>query len=271
MRSSPYGHPQGFSTTNAVQVTIGRGDTIEVDLYQDSNRSLAAGGSTTVDSVVATEGMLVLCPAQTTTTQDGLYYVDAVSGATCALVRVPGFQAGDILNPGTVFRVRSGTVYGGRRLVVQGSAPIVLSTDAFTVEMEPDASALATTAGAGLIGILDSAGAITGTTVETGLAEIAAILSPGGVTKIQVVTGTFVSGLCTVTVGAGQTVTAASKAFPCMSAVITGSSNVGGIAHIIASNVAGGSGVGQLLFRVLGSDGATDVDAAGLFAAIVIN
>lgn len=271
MKSSPYGHPLAFSTTNGVKVQIGSPDSIEVDLYQDSNRSLAAGGSTTIDSVVATEGMLVLCPAQTTTTQDGLYYVDAVSGATCTLVRVPGFQAGDSINPGTVFRVRSGTVYAGRKLTVQGTAPLVLGTDALTVEMEPDASALATTAGAGLIGILDSAGAITGATVEAALAELAAIVSPGGVTKIQLVTGTFVSGLCTVTVGAGQAVTAATRAFPVMQAVITGSANVGGITHMFASNVVGGSGVGQVLFRVLGADGATDVDAAGAFAALLIN
>lgn len=270
MLASPFRHPLAFSTTNGVKVTLACPELIEADLYSDADISLS-GVSTTIDSVVATEGQIVFCPIQTPSTEDGLYYVDAVSGATCNLVRIPGFQSGDKMYPGTKVRIRSGTVYAGRQFTLQGTAPAVLGTDALTVELEPDASNLATSAGAGLIGILDSAGAITGTTVETGLAEIAAILSPGGVTKIQVVTGTFVSGLCTVTVGAGQTVTAASKAFPCMSAVITGSSNVGGIAHMIASNVVGGSGVGQLLFRVLGSDGTTDVDAAGLFAAIVIN
>jgi hypothetical protein len=145
------------------------------------------------------------------------------------------------------------------------------TVEAALAEVVTDLAATTATNGASRIGIQDAAGIIAGTTVETALAELAAIVSPGGVTKIQVVTGTFVSGLCTVTVGAGQAVTAATKAFPCMSAVITGSTDVGGIAHIIASNVVGGSGVGQVLFRVLNSAGGTDVDAAGLFAAILIN
>jgi hypothetical protein len=268
---SPYGHPQAFSTTNGVKVQIGSPDNIEVDLYQDSNRSLAAGGSTTVDSVVATEGMLVLCPAQTTTTQDGLYYVDAVSGATCTLVRVPGFAAGDSINPGTVFRVRSGTVYAGRKLTVQGTAPLVLGTDALTVEMEPDASALVSTAGGALVGLADAGGFFTTDNVEAALQQLGALGLIGGITKLQLVTGTFVSGLCTVTVGANQAVTAATRAFPIMQAVVTGSTNVGMLTHMFANNVVGGNGVGQVLFRVLGNDGATDVDAAGAFAAILVN
>lgn len=92
-----------------------------------------------------------------------------------------------------------------------------------------------------------------------------------GVNSLQVVTGTLVSGLCTITVGVGQTVTAVTRAIPAMQAVVTGSANVGTLTHMYASNVAGGNGVGQVLFRMLGNDGATDVDAAGAFVAILIN
>ena len=92
-----------------------------------------------------------------------------------------------------------------------------------------------------------------------------------GIENLQVVTGTFAAGTCTVTVGAGQYVTAATKAFPCMSAVVGGTATLGGIAHIIASNVVGGSGVGQLVFKLLDTDGSTSADGTGLFAALLVN
>lgn len=92
-----------------------------------------------------------------------------------------------------------------------------------------------------------------------------------GISKFQVVTGTLVAGTATVTVGAGQAVTALTRAFPTPSAAITGTTNFGGLAHIFASNVVGGSGVGQVVINALGDDGAIDVDAAGTFAAILIN
>jgi hypothetical protein len=95
--------------------------------------------------------------------------------------------------------------------------------------------------------------------------------APFGINSLQLVTGTLVSGLCTVTVGVGQKVTATTRAIPFMQAVVTGSANVGTLTHMVASNVAGGNGVGQVLFQMLGSDGATDVDAAGAFAALLIN
>ena len=97
------------------------------------------------------------------------------------------------------------------------------------------------------------------------------LASAFGVSSIQVVTGTLVSGLCTITVGVGQSVTPVTRAIPFMQAVVTGSTNVGTLTHMYASNVAGGNGVGQVLFRMLGNDGATDVDAAGAFAALLIN
>lgn len=89
--------------------------------------------------------------------------------------------------------------------------------------------------------------------------------------RLQLVTGTLVAGLCTVTVGPGQLVNTNTRAFPVMQAVVTGSANVGTLTHMFASNVPGANGVGQVLFRMLGNDGATDVDAAGAFAALLIN
>lgn len=135
------------------------------------------------------------------------------------------------------------------------------------------ANLAATTAGKGaaLVGIQDAAALIAATTVEGALAELAAALVAGGITKLQLVTGALVSGLCTVTVGAGQVVTAATRALPIPMAAITGSTNFGSLSQVFASNVAGASGVGQIFIKALGNDGATDVDAAGTFAALLIN
>ena len=135
-------------------------------------------------------------------------------------------------------------------------------------QVPPAVSPSGTAAG---VTLADAGGFFTTDTVEAALQQLGPLGLLGGITKLQLVTGTFVSGLCTVTVGANQAVTANTRAFPVMQAVVTGSTNLGGITHMFASNVVGGSGVGQVLFRLLGSDGATDVDAAGAFAAILVN
>lgn len=90
-----------------------------------------------------------------------------------------------------------------------------------------------------------------------------------GVTKVQLISGTFVAGECVI--NAGIIVTAASRAVIVASAAITGSVNVGCLAHIIASNVVGGAGVGAITLRVLGDDGAVDADAAGTFHGWLYN
>ena len=128
--------------------------------------------------------------------------------------------------------------------------------------------------GASLVGIEDAGTIITATTVEGALAENRAAIDVieatlGSVTVIQVAGGTFASG--TATINAGIVVTANTDAFVVMSAVITGSTNVGGIAHLKASNSVGGAGVGAVTLNVLGADGAVDSDAAGAFRVLLIN
>lgn len=132
MRKSPYGHPGAASTSGAaVKYTISAADIFCVDYYAAANLTLS-GGSTTLDSATLAEGKLVAAFNQTTTTEDGVYVVDSVSGSTCVLVRAAGFAAGDSLADGTRFRVRSGTLYGGAVIEVTGTAPKVLGTDAIT-------------------------------------------------------------------------------------------------------------------------------------------
>lgn len=92
-------------------------------------------------------------------------------------------------------------------------------------------------------------------------------LNPG--TSIQVAGGTFASG--TATISSGIRVTASTDAFVVMSAVVTGSTNVGCFAHLKASNVAGAPGTGAVTLNILGDDGAVDADAAGAFRVLLIN
>jgi len=84
----------------------------------------------------------------------------------------------------------------------------------------------------------------------------------------QTAGGTFANGEATI--AAGITVTADTDAFVVMSEVISGSANVGGVAHLKASNAAGGPGVGSVTFNILGTDGAIDADADGDFRALLI-
>lgn len=86
--------------------------------------------------------------------------------------------------------------------------------------------------------------------------------------SIQVAGATFGSGVATIS--AGITVTADTDAFVVMSTVIAGSVNVGGVAHLKASNAVGGPGVGAVTLNILGSDGAVDADAAGDFRVLLI-
>lgn len=90
-----------------------------------------------------------------------------------------------------------------------------------------------------------------------------------GISKMQVAGGTFAAG--TATINTGITVTANTDAFVLMSAVITGSANVGTVAHLKASNSVGGAGVGAVTLNILGDDGAVDGDAAGAFRVLLVN
>ncbi len=105
----------------------------------------------------------------------------------------------------------------------------------------------------------------TGNVDTAGRAEVQlndATAAAQGPAAEQQFTGTLVGGTATVS---GLRVTAASKAYPVPSANITGSTNFGSLAHIIASNVVGEAGTGTFVIRALGNDGALDVDAAGTF------
>lgn len=201
---------------------------------------------------------------------DGAYDITALQAAGTILVAVGASATVDALGA----KAQAGHLYKGSD---EAALDAIMSSAIEQSQQSTDSTTVSTTnlasvsagKGAALVGVQDSAAQITATTVEAALAEIFAKFV--GISLVQIVTGTIASGLATVTVGAGQVVSAATRAFPVPMAVVTGSTNFGCLSHVFASNVAGGSGVGQVLFKALGNDGATDVDAAGTFAAILIN
>lgn len=228
-----------------------------------------------VDGLTYVAGERILLKDQSTASQNGIYVVGTVSAGSAVITRALDMDASAEVLPGALVYVSEGTANGNAFYFLSSDATVTIGSSNLTFTKIPTLADLASTSaslGASLIGIQDSAGIITGATVEAALAEIAAIVTP--ITRIQLVTGTFASGLATITVGAGQSVTANTRAFPIMSAVITGSTNVGCPVHKFASNVVGGSGVGQVLFAITSSDGANsnvDVDAAGTFHALLVN
>ena len=126
--------------------------------------------------------------------------------------------------------------------------------------------------GASLVGIEDSATQLTATTVEAALAELAAKFAAGltpAITKLQIATGTISSGEATI--NTNIVVTSNSYVIAMPTANVTGSTNFACLSNTRASNVAGAAGVGSVLIRALGNDGAKDADAACPFVALIIN
>lgn len=91
----------------------------------------------------------------------------------------------------------------------------------------------------------------------------------GSIANLQIATGTITAGVCTI--NTGIVVTASTYVIPVPLAAITGSTNVGPLAHIKASDVVGAAGAGAVTINVLGANGATDTDAAGSLVAFIFN
>jgi hypothetical protein len=99
-------------------------------------------------------------------------------------------------------------------------------------------------------------------------ASLDAIRRLGSLANVQIATGAVVNGV--LTVATGIVVTASTYVLPVPLAAITGSTNVGPLAHIKASDIAGAAGTGSVTVNVLGANGATDTDAACASVLLVI-
>jgi len=262
-----------------------------------------------VDGLTYAAGERILLKNQTATEENGVYLVGTVAAGVAPLTRALDADGAAEIVPGMLVHVSEGTAAANSWWFLSTNAPITIDTTGLAFVEVPNLSDLAATTngngaaligvedaagnfaattveaalaeiiadyaattngnGASKIGIEDSAGDITATTVEGALAEIGAALFAGNITKLQVAGGTFATG--TATINAGIVVTADTDAFVIMSAVVTGSANVGGVAHLKASNVVGGAGVGAVTLNILGADGAVDADAAGAFRVLLVN
>lgn len=229
-----------------------------------------SAASTTIDGITYVNGERFLAKNQSTASQNGIYVWSGISAGAGVLTRAEDANGSAEVVAGMLVHVSEGTVAADRFYFLSTNDTITVGSTNLTFTQLPSYADLASTSaslGASLVGIQDAGTLITATTVEGALAELATI--NGNVTKMQVAGGTFAAG--TATINTGITVTASTDAFVVMSAVVTGSVNVGCFAHLKASNVVGGAGVGAVTLNILGDDGAVDGDAAGAFRVLLIN
>jgi len=88
-----------------------------------------------------------------------------------------------------------------------------------------------------------------------------------GAPSLQAVNATLASG--TITISTGITVAANSEVVPVLIGAITGSTNFASLSELKASRVNGAPGVGTVVIRALGNDGAIDADAAGAIRVLI--
>lgn len=139
MHASPFGHRLSKSTSaNAVLVTLAAYIGVCVDYASTANVADRSAASTTMDGGTLTEGKTVLLKDQSTASQNGLYFVDSVSGSACALVRLQGFEAGEVVAPGTEVHVGNGTANADGRFKLTGTSSKLIGTDALTFSRTSD-------------------------------------------------------------------------------------------------------------------------------------
>lgn len=139
MLASPFGHRSSTSTSaNAVAVPVAAYLGVCVDYASTANIADLSAASTTMDGATLVEGKTVLVKDQSTGSQNGLYYVDSVSGSACALVRMPHFGAGELVAPGFEAHVGNGTANADGRFKLTGTSSKTLATDSLTFSRTSD-------------------------------------------------------------------------------------------------------------------------------------
>src|SRR5205085_5154882 len=98
--------------------------------------NVALTGTQTIDGVALVAGDRVLCRAQTTGSQNGVYVV-----AAGAWSRAADADANNELTPGAFWFVEEGTTYGKSQWRIENTGAIVVGTTAITVNQFGAASA----------------------------------------------------------------------------------------------------------------------------------
>lgn len=182
-----------------------------------SNMASFTGVSTTFDGLTLVEGDRILVRGQSTASQNGIYVVGEVTAGTADWTRAADMAAADVQGTSTLFLVAAGTVFANTVHKLTNTSNVTIGTTALTFETIKTSTELASTAngkGASLVGIEDSGGKITATTVEGALAEIAtnvnAIRTVAAVVGAEgAVAANAREVACTVTDLAGTTIAAA--------------------------------------------------------------
>ena len=111
-----------------------------VDTYDKTTVRVRATGNvdltntpSTIDDVALEVGDLVLLDQQTTTTEDGIYVVTAVSAGTATLERATYFETGVNIKGLSIF-VTEGTQNGQSQFIVSNTGTAVIGTDDITVK-----------------------------------------------------------------------------------------------------------------------------------------
>ena len=134
----------------------------------------AVGALGAQDGVTGAAGDTFLLVDGAADADNGLYRIDDIGGATAyQMTRIGGADASAEVTAGMLVYVSEGTTHGNEWAFLTTDDAINLNTTGLVFAWIPALTDLASTAGAGLLGILDTATRITGTTLETATAELA--------------------------------------------------------------------------------------------------
>jgi hypothetical protein len=155
------------ATTGALPANTRTGNILEAD---------ANGALGTIDGVTLVAGVsrLLVKNEGASHLKHGLYLVDSLgsAGTKWHMTRVPELDSDAEMLPGVLIMVTSGTANADTLWTLTTDGPISINATALTfAKASLSAATLASTAGAGFVGLLDSADLYTGTTLELALAE----------------------------------------------------------------------------------------------------
>ncbi len=135
MMRSPFGHRLTKTTSGTgIAFYVNTFQGLFVDYASTANIADLAACSTTLDGATLAEGKTVMLKDQTVTAQNGFYYVDSVSGSTCVLLRLPGFEAGVVLPPGFQVRIGNGSANANLTSRLTGTGTKVIGTDSVSFD-----------------------------------------------------------------------------------------------------------------------------------------
>lgn len=186
-----------FATAAALPTNTRTSNTLTADANGALNDTGIDGGTVAV-------GNVILVKNEVAGANNGVYVVTGIGSSVTkwTMVRVSELNSSAEMVPNLLVVVAEGTANADLGFVLTTNSPITINSTALTFTAAPSVSALASTAGAGLVGILDSGNFYAASTVEAALQEIctdlAAVTATNGASRIgiqdaaEIITGTTV-------------------------------------------------------------------------------